>query len=87
MVLVLGTSSGSVHSVDLSLGRAVASTSTSDHMDSVTGLAASHYLQHFVTCSKDSSVKTSFSYDLTSGATSQQLLLFPGPDDGRQQAT
>lgn len=54
---ILGTSSGSVLLLDMPTGRTVMSSSSSDHMDAVTGIGTSMYLQHFVTSSQDRNVK------------------------------
>ncbi|EFJ51574.1 hypothetical protein VOLCADRAFT_116432, partial [Volvox carteri f. nagariensis] len=54
---VLGTVSGSVHVMELSSGASNAASVTVDHMDAVTGLGPSVYLQHVVTGSKDSHIK------------------------------
>ncbi|GFR49528.1 hypothetical protein Agub_g11572 [Astrephomene gubernaculifera] len=54
---VAGTVSGSVHVVELSSGAANAASVTVDHLDAVTGVAASVALQHVVTGSRDSHIK------------------------------
>ena len=54
---IIGTASGSVHLVDMSSGRSVSTSVSSDHMDAVTGIGPSVYLQHFVSCGKDSFIK------------------------------
>eukprot|EP00798_Chlamydomonas_sp_ICE-L_P011292 gene11292-18928_t len=54
---VVGTASGSIHLVDIESGNTVPSSSAYDHMDVVTGVGTSDYLQHFVTCSRDSHLK------------------------------
>jgi hypothetical protein len=55
---LLGTSTGSVLVVDVGTGRSVAALGGgSDHMEAVTACGPSHYLQHFVTSSRDSHIK------------------------------
>ncbi len=54
---ILGTTSGSVHVVDVVTGKATAAASSLDHLDSVMGCGSSERLRHFVTCGKDSQIK------------------------------
>ncbi len=54
---IAGTVSGSVHVVQLHTGASNAASATVDHMDAVTGVAGSTWLQHVVTGSRDSHIK------------------------------
>ncbi|MEW5315346.1 MAG: hypothetical protein WDW38_006784 [Sanguina aurantia] len=63
--VLVGTVGGSVHVVDAAKGRSSSSSlSNGDHLDAVTGISPSVYLQHFVTSSRDSHVKV---YDRDKG--------------------
>lgn len=54
---IFGTVSGSVLLIDMPSGRKVLSSSTSDHLDAITGIGRSVHLQHFVTSSRDRNIK------------------------------
>jgi hypothetical protein len=49
--------------VELSSGEANAASGTVDHLDAVTGLGPSTWLQHLVTGSRDSHIKASALFD------------------------
>ena len=57
---IIGTSSGSILLIEISSGHAVMSSSTSDHMEAVTGIGSSAHLQHCVTGSRDRCIKVCF---------------------------
>ncbi|KAG2494055.1 hypothetical protein HYH03_007699 [Edaphochlamys debaryana] len=54
---IAGTVSGSVHVVELASGASNSASVTVDHLDAITGVAASVWLQHMITGSRDSHIK------------------------------
>jgi syndecan 1 len=57
---IIGSASGSILLLDMPTGRSVMSSSSTDHMDHITGIGASVHLQHCVTGSRDRNIKVSF---------------------------